>query len=321
MAVGRNTLAELDLIIRKGKTAMKKALTIFLASILFTGHAMAATLNGTTPASTYGNLLQAPTSNAGLTSSLVQIQDGKGNAVPFYVSTSNVEALTGEFLLLGSSTGYTTIDSANASSSNYTLTLPAVTDTVATIGTAQTWTAAQTFTNSDIKLLGSSTGATTFTSGNSSATNYTLTVPAITSTVATLGSSQTFSGTNNFTGNTGFAYASPTSGAAFAGGLQLGATSYTTTQNSASADIIVLCNTSSAAWTYTLPAPGSNYNRYLVIKDTGNATTHHLTIAPHASETIDGASSYVLTINYATVTLVSDGTNWWVVGSYNGTVI
>ena len=49
-----------------------------------------------------------------------------------------------DLIELGSSTGYTTITSANAGASNYTLTLPAVTDTVATLGTAQSFTAAET---------------------------------------------------------------------------------------------------------------------------------------------------------------------------------
>ena len=74
------------------------------------------------------------------------------------------------------------------------------------LGNAQTWTAAQTFTNSDILLLGSSTGYTTFTSANASGSNYTLTFPAVTDTLAVLGTSQTYtatvtnSGTANFTG-------------------------------------------------------------------------------------------------------------------------
>jgi len=80
-----------------------------------------------------------------------------------------------------------------------------VTDTVALLGTAQTFTAVQTFTNSDVRLLGSSTGYTTFTSANASATNYTMTVPAVTDTLMTLGAAQTVSGvitfSNGFTSN------------------------------------------------------------------------------------------------------------------------
>lgn len=58
--------------------------------------------------------------------------------------------------------------------------------TLATVlATANTWGAVQTFPNSDIKLVGSSTGATTFTSANAGASNYTLTFPAITDTLTT----------------------------------------------------------------------------------------------------------------------------------------
>src|SRR6202021_1697478 len=59
------------------------------------------------------------------------------------------------------------------------------------LSVVQTWTAAQTFTNSGLLLLGSSTGATTLTSANASATNYTLTLPAVTDTLVTLTSTQT----------------------------------------------------------------------------------------------------------------------------------
>ena len=94
--------------------------------------------------------------------------------------------------LKGSSTGATTFTSGNSGASNFTLTFPAVTDTLAVLGTAQTFTAAQTFNNSDIKLLGSSTGATTLTSANAGASNFTLTLPAVTDTLAVLGTSQSF---------------------------------------------------------------------------------------------------------------------------------
>lgn len=155
-----------------------------------------------------------------------------------------------DIALLGSSTGATTFTSANAGASNFTLTFPAATDTVATLAAAQaltnktyngntftagtgvltlaagktltdnnsltlagtdgttmtfpattgtvdvlnnaqTFTAVKTFTNSDLALLGSSTGATTFTSANAGASNFTLTFPAATDTVATLAATQT----------------------------------------------------------------------------------------------------------------------------------
>ncbi len=66
------------------------------------------------------------------------------------------------------------------------------------LGNANTWTAIQTITNSDLHLLGSSTGYTTFTSANASATNYTLTIPANTGTLAELNLAQTFSALQTF---------------------------------------------------------------------------------------------------------------------------
>lgn len=49
--------------------------------------------------------------------------------------------------------------------------------------TASSWTAAQTFDSSMIKLKGSSTGVSTFAAANTSATDYTVTVPAETMTI------------------------------------------------------------------------------------------------------------------------------------------
>lgn len=78
---------------------------------------------------------------------------------------------------------------SSVANSDGTLTISPTTGAVAAslaLGHANTWTAAQTFTNSDILLLGSSTGYTTFTSANAGATNYTITVPAVTDTLLTL---------------------------------------------------------------------------------------------------------------------------------------
>lgn len=81
----------------------------------------------------------------------------------------------------------TTFTVANTTNS----TLPAGTHTLAGLDVAQTWTAVQTFTNSDIALLGSSTGKTTFTSDNAGASNFTMHVPALNSTLVTQGDTNT----------------------------------------------------------------------------------------------------------------------------------
>ena len=64
--------------------------------------------------------------------------------------------------------------------------------TIPLLNGANTWSGVQTYTNSDLALLGSSTGKTTFTSGNAGASNYTLTIPAATDTIAELGQQQIY---------------------------------------------------------------------------------------------------------------------------------
>ena len=54
-----------------------------------------------------------------------------------------------------------------------------------------TWSGVQTFNLNDLLLKGSSTGTTNLTTANSSSSNYTVTVPAITDTLATLTATQT----------------------------------------------------------------------------------------------------------------------------------
>ena len=83
----------------------------------------------------------------------------------------------------GSSSGAMTLK-APAVASTYVMTFPAATDTVDVLGTAQSITALKTFSASDIAMVGTSAGVTTFATANSSASNYTITFPAATGTVA-----------------------------------------------------------------------------------------------------------------------------------------
>jgi fibronectin-binding autotransporter adhesin len=63
---------------------------------------------------------------------------------------------------------------------------------------AQTFTAAKTFANNDLLLLGSSTGTTTLSSANASGTNYTITIPAANDTIDLLGTAQTITAAKSF---------------------------------------------------------------------------------------------------------------------------
>jgi hypothetical protein len=75
---------------------------------------------------------------------------------------------------------------ASVSNSDGTLTISPTTGAVVAslaLNHANTWTALQTFNNSDIAMVGSSTGTTTITSANAGASNFTLTLPATTDTL------------------------------------------------------------------------------------------------------------------------------------------
>jgi hypothetical protein len=82
---------------------------------------------------------------------------------------------------------------------------------------------------------------------------------------------------------------------------------------SAASGTTYMANTSGGAFTVTLPSPSSG--EYVLIKDVGGTfSTNNLTVAPHASESIEGlAASYILQTNYGSTTFVSDGTNWWLI--------
>lgn len=76
-------------------------------------------------------------------------------------------------------------------------------------------------------------------------------------------------------------------------------------------DMLVLADTSSAAFTLTLPAPTSG--RFLLIKDKKQTFgTNNLTVAPHSTEKIDGtAGNLVLNINNQNIIFESDGVDWY----------
>lgn len=78
-------------------------------------------------------------------------------------------------------------------------------------------------------------------------------------------------------------------------------------------DYIIRTDTSGGALTVTLPA-SHTAGDIVVIKDvTGSAETNNVTVDPSDADTIDGASTFVLTVNYQAATFVSNGTNWLVV--------
>lgn len=79
---------------------------------------------------------------------------------------------------------------------------------------------------------------------------------------------------------------------------------------------VTLCNASSAAIIVNLGrsaafVPGTIY----IIKKT-DSSVNTVTVDPNGSETIDGAATYVLTLQYQTVTIISDGSNWHIISKF-----
>jgi hypothetical protein len=75
---------------------------------------------------------------------------------------------------------------------------------------------------------------------------------------------------------------------------------------------VVLATAGAGGFTITLPAAASNTGKTYYIKKIDNAAGL-ITIDGNASETIDGATTLVLYVQYDAVRIVCDGSNWYVI--------
>jgi hypothetical protein len=88
--------------------------------------------------------------------------------------------------------------------------------------------------------------------------------------------------------------------------------SKTAAYTATSAEDVILCSASGGAWTLTLPAAALHSGRHYAIKKT-DSSTNAITIDGNGSETIDGALTVALSMQYEALTLVSDGSNWSII--------
>jgi hypothetical protein len=82
---------------------------------------------------------------------------------------------------------------------------------------------------------------------------------------------------------------------------------YTITTN----DEVVLANAASGGFTVTLPTASGNTNQYTIKKI--DSSTNIVTLATTSSQTIDGGSTAQIKVQYASISVVSDGSNWFVI--------
>lgn len=88
------------------------------------------------------------------------------------------------------------------------------------------------------------------------------------------------------------------------------AADYTTTDS----DLLIAVTSTAAARTITLLSATVTEGRIFIIKDeSGAAGTNNITIATEGSETIDGSATLVISTNYGSATLYSDGVDWFVI--------
>lgn len=78
-------------------------------------------------------------------------------------------------------------------------------------------------------------------------------------------------------------------------------------------DSVILCDTTAAAITVTLPAAANSANKRLTILKI-DSVANNVTIDGNGSETIAGTLVYLLTRQYSLVDIVCDGVGWQVIG-------
>lgn len=98
-----------------------------------------------------------------------------------------------------------------------------------------------------------------------------------------------------------------TLGAGFTAGLTTKTANYTATSN----DYTIVCNATSGNITITLPAAASNTGKIYNIKKV-DVSANTVTIDATASETIDGVTTKVISVQFVSVQIQSDGTQWWI---------
>jgi hypothetical protein len=79
-----------------------------------------------------------------------------------------------------------------------------------------------------------------------------------------------------------------------------------------STDFILLVNTTAAARTINLPAVASGTRILFVVDHLASANTNNITIDGNGAETIDGASTSVISTARGCKLLVCDGTAWYI---------
>jgi hypothetical protein len=93
-------------------------------------------------------------------------------------------------------------------------------------------------------------------------------------------------------------------------GFKQAYTAKTGTYTATTSDYVIDCT--SGTFTVNLFTAVGNTGRILIIKNSGAGT---ITVDPNGTQTIDGSTTYILEIQYETLQIISDGTNWKIISN------
>lgn len=99
------------------------------------------------------------------------------------------------------------------------------------------------------------------------------------------------------------------------GSLAVNLTNKTANYTATISDYTITADATSAGFTVTLPTATTCGGRIYVIKKT-DATGNVVTIATTSSQTIDGVTTKTLNVQYGGYQLQSNGSNWFIIGSF-----
>lgn len=98
----------------------------------------------------------------------------------------------------------------------------------------------------------------------------------------------------------------------FIAAIYTGIRTITATASASTSDFTILCNATSGAITVNLPAASGMAGRILAVKKI-DVSANTVTIDGNASETIDGATTKVISTQWASFMIQCDGTAWFTV--------
>src|ERR1051326_3519725 len=112
----------------------------------------------------------------------------------------------------------------------------------------------------------------------------------------------------------GIGTASPNTTLDVRGSLAINSRSFSTTSETVLSTDYTLLFTGTSACTLTLPDATAWPGRMINVKNTKTGTVPILTVATTASQTINGAATWLLDEPNETISLVSDASNWKIIG-------